>query len=449
MRVLLVSYRFPPDAVGGLERYTQSLAAELVRAGHEVAIVARRTEPGQSHIRLIRERLKDGTSLYRIVGPDIRFDRFLENHERFDELFRMAWLESKPEIVHVNHIMGFSPRIVQASHQLGSAVVLSLHDFYFACPRIHLRQVTDQVCAGPDFGNRCAVTCFTSAVPDRNVWGLRAMYFSRTLASAEAVIAYSHHVASYFGNFSPTKRPIHVVSNAVPPELQPNGDSSNGRGPSIFSIAYCGTLARHKGPHVIVEALKIARLKSVNLFLIGHAPERDYLRTLRAQAATVPGLDLKLYGKYERSELPFLLSGIDCVVVPSLVPEAGPIVPREALACGVPVLAARLGALPEVIAEGENGFTFDPAKPEALAVLLQRMASDPSLVQRLRAGARRSPQMTLAEHGARIHDIYCRALQEFESNTINRQEASELKVLHSSLLRLGCDLANVCATSGR
>src|SRR5262245_34060744 len=101
MRVLLVSYRFPPDSVGGLERYTQSLASEFVKAGLMVTVVARRTEAGKPNIRLVRERLGNGTLVYRIAGPNIRSDRFLEHHDRLDQLFTVAMLEAKPEIVHV------------------------------------------------------------------------------------------------------------------------------------------------------------------------------------------------------------------------------------------------------------------------------------------------------------------------------------------------------------
>ena len=149
MRILLVSYRFPPDTVGGLERYTEGLAAELVKAGHIVTIVARRTEPGRANIRLLRERLPNGTLLYRVIGPDVRFDRFLENHEQLDRLFTLAVLESKPDIVHINHVMGFSPRILQIAQQFGAAVVLSLHDFFVACPRVHLRKTSGDLCNGP------------------------------------------------------------------------------------------------------------------------------------------------------------------------------------------------------------------------------------------------------------------------------------------------------------
>ena len=98
------------------------------------------------------------------------------------------------------------------------------------------------------------------------------------------------------------------------------------------------------------------------LRLAGHAPDephvRRYVAGLRRQAADVPGLRLEVHGTYEPHELPGLLADTDCVIVPSLVPETGGLVPREALALGVPVLVSRLGALPELVTEGENGFTF-------------------------------------------------------------------------------------------
>jgi glycosyltransferase involved in cell wall biosynthesis len=128
----------------------------------------------------------------------------------------------------------------------------------------------------------------------------------------------------------------------------------------------------------------------------------------------------------------------DCVVVPSLVPEAGPIVPREALAHGVPVLAARLGALPELIREGENGFTFDPNEPAELARLLSRLMRDERLRLRLRVGARTSPVTTVAEHARDVRTIYEKAIVEFSRDTVNDVDGGEFKFLHGALIKLGC-----------
>jgi len=344
--------------------------------------------------------------------------------------------------------MGFSPRIVALAHQLGAAVVLSLHDFYFACPRIHLRKTTGELCDGPDFGRECASACFARLADSSTIWGLRTAYFRRTLVEADAVIAYSEFVSSYFTRFAETSNAIPVIPNGVPPELmQVREMRLNRNGDETFNIAYCGTVAAHKGPHVILDALRFAALKRVNVLLIGDGPERDYTRKLRERAAGIRGVSLKFYGKYERRELPFLLRDMDCVVMPSLVPEAGPIVPREALACGVPVIAAKLGALPEVIREGENGFMFDPGRPEDLSAIFRAIAGDPSLLSRLRAGTGTPRAITLGEHAARVCKVYEQALQHFGAKTVCPQEASELRLLHNSLVRFGCDSTRVQTAS--
>ncbi len=154
---MLVSHRFPPDDIGGVECYTQRLAADLVKAGNTVSVVTRRwgsqpTEP-ETH----RERLPDGTSLYRFAGGGTGLDRWYLNHfllhqERLEQLFLMAMLEEDPDVVHFNHLVGLSPRFIRIAHRLRVPVVLSLHDLYFACPRVHLQKVSGELCEGPDGG---------------------------------------------------------------------------------------------------------------------------------------------------------------------------------------------------------------------------------------------------------------------------------------------------------
>ena len=129
MRVLLVSHRFPPDQIGGVERYTQALASDLTKQGDDVSIVARRSEPGRRDALTIRERLRDGTRVYRLAAGAFRYDRFLDQHDRLDQLFGMVMVESMPDVVHINHLMGFTPNFIQIAHRLGAAVVISLHDF--------------------------------------------------------------------------------------------------------------------------------------------------------------------------------------------------------------------------------------------------------------------------------------------------------------------------------
>jgi glycosyltransferase involved in cell wall biosynthesis len=440
MRVLLVSHRFPPDDVGGVERYTQDLAAELVRTGDTVAIATRRSEPGRKDLRMLRERLPDGSSLYRFVAGSVSFEHYLDEHFRLERFFKMAVIESGPDVVHINHLMGLSPRAISIAHRLGAAVVVSLHDFYFVCPRVHLQKPGGDLCDGPNDGHECVKACFTGASANREQWGMRSRYFRRALTMAERIVCYSEFVGSYFRDIVGDRVPLQIIPNGVLSEPAPYAISTSAAGRSgTLNLGYFGTVAPHKGTHLLLEALRIASLPSVSLLVVGHYPNAAYVRGLRQTAASLPGLTMRIYGTYERRELPFLIKGVDCVVVPSIVPEAGPIVPREALAEGVPVIAARIGALTELIREGENGFTFDPNRPDELAAILKRLAADEHLRSRLSEGARTSSVTTVTEHARRIRSVYENACQDFSHNPRGRANDVEFDYLHNALLDLGCD----------
>jgi glycosyltransferase involved in cell wall biosynthesis len=451
MRVLLVTHRYPPDGLAGVEQYTQALAAELVQAGDAVTIVTRR--PGGSReLGVVRERLPYGASLYRFTGGKVRLDFPLTDAERLEQFFEAVVAEANPEVVHFNQLIGLSPRFIEIAHRLRVAVVISLHDFYFACPLIHLQKPTGELCPGPDSGRNCGATCFAHQRPHTALadpvlrWGLRTVYFRRLLTMAQRLVSGSDYVAQYFEKFVPGGVRVRVIPNGVPQEprgLAP-GAHSTPQKRGTLNLAYLGTVAPHKGAHRILEALRVADLGSVQLRVVGAipGPHRDYTRTLREQAATISGLKLCVYGEFKRAELPYLLDDVDCVIVPSLIPEAGPQAPREALAHGLPVIASRLGALPELVAEGENGFTFDPTRPGELAAILRRLARDEGLLGRLRQGARDTPVMTVSSHAGAVRAVYQEAAEDLlHQHPPFGADDVETRFLHEALLglRFGAD----------
>ena len=436
MRVLLVSHRFPPDGTGGVERYTQTLASELVQAGDSAAVLTRRPD---SHLRrpeVRREQLPNGTTVYRITGGHVSSTRFLECHEDLERLFTVAMLEAVPEVVHINHFLGLSPEFVRIAHSLGAAVTLSLHDFFVSCPRVHLQKPSGALCKGPRYGRECATTCHGGLQPgDALPWGLRALYFRKLLAAADAVIAYSDYVADYFRSVSDAAPNIQVIPNGVPWKNGIEISRKPREGP--LRIAYCGTVAPHKGVSVLLEALRIAALPAVELLIVGDAPEREYAARLRHTANSIPGISLKRYGNYEPTELPIILNGTDIVVVPSLVPEAGPIVPREAQALGIPTLVSNLGALPELVKSGENGFLFNPNRPAELAGLLRRLDIDRLLLLKLHEGASRSTQIAVGTHARLVRRVYEQSLEHFRNPNKPAASQREIRFLHGELVKLG------------
>ena len=93
------------------------------------------------------------------------------------------------------------------------------------------------------------------------------------------------------------------------------------------------------------------------------------------------------------------------MIIPSLVWETFSIVAREAMACGVPVIASRLGALPEAVREGENGLLFTAGASSELAELLQRLDTNRSELARLRDGIRSSDWITVTERTRRLEEV--------------------------------------------
>jgi glycosyltransferase involved in cell wall biosynthesis len=148
-------------------------------------------------------------------------------------------------------------------------------------------------------------------------------------------------------------------------------------------IGFVGTLIWHKGAHVLVEALRrlprdayVARLHGVLEWF------PDYVGELRAAAA---GLPVEFAGAFGPGEAAAVLSRLDLLVVPSLWPENSPLVIHEAFQAGVPVVGARTGGIPELVADGVCGLTYAPESADELAAALASLAGDRARLARFAA----------------------------------------------------------------
>jgi glycosyltransferase involved in cell wall biosynthesis len=439
MRVMLVAHRQPPDGIAGVERVVEGLARHLARRGDTVALVSRRPGDPDESPRALRELLPSGVVHYRLTGGERQHEDFLAHHERLERLFASAVFEFDPDVVHVHHLFRLSPRFIELAYRLRIPVVVSLHDFYFACALFQLRKRSGELCDGPDGGLECARTCFADrgrGEPVRS--GVRTSYFRALLRLSERVVAPSRYMAEYFERFGVDPGRIRVVGNGIAVEtlVRPESRPPPRQRPGL-ALLYLGTVVPHKGVHVLVEALRLARLDAASLVIAGHFADGGYTRSLEAAAAEVEGLDLQLKAGYEPSELPAMLDAADCVVVPSQWPEAFGLVAREALARGVPVVVARVGGLPEAVVEGENGFTFAHDRPDELAAVLRRLAGDSRLVERLSAEARRSPVSSLTEHAEATREVYLEAIEEAARRRRDPAVHDELRFLHDASIELG------------
>ncbi len=171
-------------------------------------------------------------------------------------------------------------------------------------------------------------------------------------------------------------------------------------------VACIGGLAWQKGVHVVVEAFE--RLAGpAELWVAGSETfDPAYAQQLRAQA----GPRVRFLGGLSRAQVWACLAEVDVLAVPSLWYEAFSLIAHEAFAAGVPVIATRLGALAEVVRDDVNGLLIPPGDVGAWAAACQRLADEPSLLERLRAGVR--APLDMAQHVQRLCSVYARALAE-------------------------------------
>jgi glycosyltransferase involved in cell wall biosynthesis len=109
-------------------------------------------------------------------------------------------------------------------------------------------------------------------------------------------------------------------------------------------------------------------------------------RKLR-QAIYDSGLENKIIMLGYRWDTPDILAAANMVVIASLCTEASPIVLREAFASGRPLVATKIGDIPEIMKDGENGLMVEPGDSNALAKAILRFLSDDELATRCAANA--------------------------------------------------------------
>ena len=396
MNIVQVVHGLPPQERAGTEILTLELSRALQARGHQVTIIARTFAPEDAEFSLREEQDEHGPQIIRIVNNYTwtPLFRLIYDNPFFDDTFRRLLDRCRADIVHFQHVAHLSASLIPGVASLGYPTVLSLHDFFFACSLVQFIDRDDRFCPGPQGGERC-VSCLRDIAPAEAVRH-RFPYMSRVLHSPRRVIVPSAFLARRIADEFPflhTRLQVIAPGLPLPPGAAQEGqaqpeetadvpDMSPSPGPEL-RIVYVGVLVPHKGAHVLIDALRGLPAERVRASLYGAelASKQAYADRLRQAAA---GLPVHWGGVYDRAELRAILARHDVLVMPVIWEETFSLVIREALQAGLPVIAARRGALPEVIEDGRNGLLFEPENAEDLRRCLQRLLDEPGLLGRLK-----------------------------------------------------------------
>ncbi|RIL07886.1 MAG: hypothetical protein DCC71_01405 [Proteobacteria bacterium] len=167
-------------------------------------------------------------------------------------------------------------------------------------------------------------------------------------------------------------------------------------------FAFIGSVMRHKGMHVLLEAFE--GLPHDAELLVAGSPAYDpgYAVWLQGSARH-PGV--RFVGGVPPAAVPGFLAGVDALVVPSIWQENSPLTIHEGFLAGIPVVASRMGGSSELIEAG-GGLLYDADDPLALRAALLRLYEEAGLARGLAAAA--PPVKSLKEHVAELVELYDR-----------------------------------------
>lgn len=373
MRVLMLSWEFPPVVVGGLARHVHALARHLVRDGHEVVVLCRHDAGTDASTHPTTDVTIDGVRVVRVAEDPLHvtFERDLVawtlamGHSMIRaglELLR-SW---QPEIVHAHDWLVTHPSIALAE-SARTPLVGTIH-------------ATE---AGRHSG-------WLSQALNQQVHSVEWWLAHRS----DALITCSRAMrAEVAGLFEVSAEDITVIHNGIEERGWQVHDDEIARARTTYAPAgeplllYFGRLEWEKGVQDLLAALPEIRRShpGTRLVVAGQGRHREELveqsRKLRVRRAVT------FAGHLPDRELRAVLAAADSVVLPSRYEPFG-IVALEAAAAEAPLVASTAGGLGEVVIDGVTGLAFTPGDVPSLTTAVDTVLRDRKAARRRARTAR-------------------------------------------------------------
>jgi N-acetyl-alpha-D-glucosaminyl L-malate synthase BshA len=344
VKIVIVVLFFPPKWLAGTEIATYNTAKYLAKNGHEVHVITSLDEG------LPKESINEGFHIHRIRFLKVRFLGIA-----------IFWLQAllllkrlKPDVVH--------------GQDMGMTIVGFLSKCILKKPYVTYGRGTD-------------------------------IYFSKAfkksiskliLKNADAAIALTEDMKKKMRETY--DRHIFVIPNGI--ELErfhklPRNEMRIKLGIKADEkiILFVGRLHPVKGVKHLIKAVNVVRQKhKAKLLLVGKGPEQDRLKKLVEQLHLEDYV--KFMGPIPNEKIPWIYAAADILVLPSLS-EGFPVTILEAMASGLPIIATRVGGLPEVIEEEYNGFLVEPENPKQIAEKISLLLQNDKLRENISKNNRR------------------------------------------------------------
>lgn len=366
-RILIITFSLLP-AIGGAEIYVCKLSEELTSKGYDVTILCREWDGAQGELERV--------NIVTVKVPANPWGRASFN------------------------ILG----VRRALETLGRRDLVNIHDPFHYIPLGFLHQLA---------GAKSIVTSHgvTFDNPSDPFTQNFIFYHSAKLAAtlADAIIANDRHFLWWCSLWGVPRRKTFYIPNGVDVDrFKPNPVSHE-----PLNVLVPRNLVEGRGVQVLISA--VAHMKGeirsqAKFYLAGEGPLRNQLEN------EVDSLGLSesvvFLGRVPHENMTYWYNRSDIVVVPTLWSEGTSLAALEAMSCGLPVIASRVGGLPDIV-DNTVGRLVAPGEPTELATALQDLISDTKLCRRLGRNARNRVigRFTLSHWLAKTMEVFECALQ--------------------------------------
>ncbi|GHF81329.1 glycogen(starch) synthase [Amycolatopsis bartoniae] len=373
MRVLMLSWEYPPVVVGGLARHVHALARHLARDGHEVVVLCRHVAGTDAQTHPTTDRVVDGVRVIRVAEDPM--------HVTFEQDL-VAWTLAMGHAM-VRHglelLRTWQPDVVHA------------HDWLVAHPAITLAETAGKALVGTIHATEAGRHSGWLSYPlNQQVHSAEWWLANR----ADALITCSRAMrAEVAGLFEVAADDISVIHNGIEERGWRVPPAAVAKARSVYApdgaplLLYFGRLEWEKGVQDLIAALPAIRRDhpGTRLVVAGRGRHLDELvaqaRKLRVRRA------VHFAGHLPDRELRAALAAADAVVLPSKYEPFG-IVALEAAAAEAPLIASTAGGLGEVVIDGLTGLAFAPGDSAAIRAAVHSVLSDRKAARRRARTAR-------------------------------------------------------------
>ena len=307
------------------------------------------------------------------------------------------------DIVQVQNLFPFlSPSVLGPCRSRGIPVVMRCPNYRLFCPNgLHLShgQICERCAGGREW--QCIVqNCLSSRFKSAG-YALRNAFARTTgmiLNNVNVFVVLSEFQKQRFMNSGIPAEKIEILPNVAP---STDGIDSNNNECDV--ISFVGRVSPEKG---ILEFLDAARKLPQHRFVV--AGSTDAMPEITKHAPS----NVEFKGFLRGKELDQIFFQSRLLVSPSLCFEGFPNVVAQAMACGKPVVATRLGALAEIVDDGKTGLLYDPAHKEELAQKIEFLWNRPELCAEMGDAGREKARAEYSEEKfySRLMAIYEKAL---------------------------------------